>query len=319
LTASAALLVGVSLAFAVSMGAHYTGACMGMPYAGGAIRAWPALLLMAPLAFAGAALASQRVQLTVAHGMLEVADAPTALAVVAAAFAVTSLYNRLRVPTSTIQILVFSAVGGGLAMGHAVRWDTIWHLALVWAAAPVLACGLGFLVTLGLDRFLPADMHRLPAHGATAGLLVAVGAAASFAMGANDVANASGPLVMAGVFGVLAAGVTGGAGLAVGVLAWGKPLLRRVAFEIVQLDAAMATAAQLVQALVVLVAVSFGYFTSMNQALVGAMAGAGLARGRTTVRWTTLHGILAGWTVGPLSGAAVAFLLAEALTAARVQ
>ena len=47
-----------------------------------------------------------------------------------------------------------------------------------------------------------------------------------------------------------------------------------------------ATTAQLVQALVILIAVSFGYFTSMNQALVGAMAGAGSARGRHAVKTT---------------------------------
>jgi inorganic phosphate transporter, PiT family len=67
-----------------------------------------------------------------------------------------------------------------------------------------------------------------------------------------------------------------------------------------------ATAAQLVQALVILVAVSFGYFTSMNQALVGAMAGAGSARGRHAVHTRNLLGIVRGWATGPPT----AFLLA---------
>jgi len=132
--------------------------------------------------------------------------------------------------------------------------------------------------------------------------LIAVGAAASFAMGANDVANATGPLVGASVLGVLAAGAVGGAGLAAGVLTWGRPLLQRVAFEIVKVDRAMATAAQLVQAAVILTAVAFGYFTSMNQALVGAMAGAGLARGRETVQPGMVFGILRGWVIGPALG-----------------
>ncbi len=75
-------------------------------------------------------------------------------------------------------------------------------------------------------------------------------------------------------------------------MTWGKPLLRRVAFEIVDVDRAMATAAQLVQAAVVLVAVAFGFFTSMNQALVGAMAGAGFARGRETLDGAPRHALL---------------------------
>jgi inorganic phosphate transporter, PiT family len=106
----------------------------------------------------------------------------------------------------------------------------------------------------------------------------------------------------------LAAGAVGGAGIAVGVLTWGKPLLHRVAFEIVAVDRAMATAAQLVQAAVVLAAVAFGFFTSMNQALVGAMAGAGLARGRETVHLATIVSILQGWVLGPSGALAAGFV-----------
>lgn len=40
------------------------------------------------------------------------------------------------------------------------------------------------------------------------------------------------------------------------------------------------------------------------------MAGAGLARGRQTVQWRTLYGILRGWAFGPASGLALAFALA---------
>ena len=107
------------------------------------------------------------------------------------------------------------------------------------------------------------------------GALVLVGCAASFAMGANDVALASGALVGPDVLSARSAGALCGVGIAAGVLITGRRLLDRVAFDIVEVDRATATTAQLVQALVILVAVSFGYFTSLNQALVGAMAGAG--------------------------------------------
>ncbi len=122
-------------------------------------------------------------------------------------------------------------------------------------------------------------------------------------MGSNDVANATGSLVDTHTFCVLVAGAVGAVGLVAGVLTWGRPLLQRVAFDIVSVDGPMATAAELVQAAVVLAAVGFGFFTSMNQALVGAMAGTAAARGRHTVQMATLVGILRGRVVGP--GAAV--------------
>ncbi|MDA8286522.1 MAG: inorganic phosphate transporter [Actinomycetota bacterium] len=137
--------------------------------------------------------------------------------------------------------------------------------------------------------------------------LVLVGAAASFTMGSNDVANATSSLVGSHTFSPLVAGLVGGLGLAAGVLTWGRPSLHHVAFDIVSVDRPMATAAQLVQAAVVLSAVAFGFFTSMDQAIVGAMAGGGIARGRHSVHTSTLFGILRGWVIGPGAGIALAY------------
>ena len=296
-----ALLIVLALGFAWSIGAHYTGAVMGMPHALKAIGAWPALLLMAPLAFLGATLASHEVEKRVGSGLTgSPLSIEAEVVVIGVAFAVTTFFNRFKMPTSTIQILVFSVVGVTLATGGTVRWGAIGRLAVVWVLAPIAAIGLGFVFTLVLDRL---------SLGRRIGtVLVVVGAVAAFAMGANDVSNASGALVGTGTFSPLAAGALGGAAIAVGVLTWGKPLLRRVAFEIVEVDRAMATAAQFVQAGVVLAAVAFGFFTSMNQALVGAMAGAGFARGRETVHLETLVSILQGWVLGPAGALAAAFV-----------
>lgn len=314
---------------------------------------------MAPLTLMGATFASHRVERTVGHGLLvgPGLSAPGLVIVVGVAFGPTSLFNRLRIPTSTIQILVFSALGAGLAARIGVAWSHVGELALIWVSAPIVATGLGFLLTKILDVVpavrieaqrsggavapagapgasdvqssddarptapaVPAVTARSPgpspgptaattAAGWLATSLVAVGALASFTMGSNDVANATGPLVGTHILGPLAAGFVGGLGLAAGVLTWGRLLLRRVAFDIVSVDRPMATAAQLVQAAVVLSAVAFGFFTSMNQALVGAMAGAGLARRRQSVHASTLIGILRGWVVGPGAGIALSYAL----------
>jgi inorganic phosphate transporter, PiT family len=303
------VLVALAVAFAWSIGAHYTGACMGMPYAAGAIRAPRALLLMAPLALIGALLASERVETTVGTGILGggPVNLGTACAIVGVAFALTAAYNFVALPTSTIQLFVFSVVGVGLALGDPVHWSTIELLLVVWAVAPFATFALGFLFTRAIDRGEGAPRGPGQLTVAVATTLVGVGAAASFAMGANDVSNASGPLVMTGMFSLLAAALVGGIGLAVGVLTWGRPLLKRVAFDIVRLDPRMAISAQLAQATVILVSVAFGTFTSMNQALVGGMVGAGLARGRRLVEWRTVRGILLGWAAGPISGATLGF------------
>jgi PiT family inorganic phosphate transporter len=301
-----ALLIVLAFSFAWSIGSHYTGACMGMPYALGAIRARAALGLMAPLALAGAVLASGKVAQTVGLGLIDAT--PTILGeivIVSVAFGITALYNRARIPTSTIQILVGAVAGVAIGARVGVHWHTIGILVVIWVAAPPVAAALGF-----------AGGKTLAGVKRVGGALVLVGCAASFAMGANDVALASGALVGPDVLSARSAGALCGVGIAAGVLITGRRLLDRVAFDIVEVDRATATTAQLVQALVILVAVSFGYFTSLNQALVGAMAGAGLARGRQAVRTRTLVGIVRGWMIGPPSSFAIALLVALAVRAA---
>ena len=306
---STAILVATALAFAWSMGAHYTGACMGMPYATSSIALRPALALMAAMTLIGASLLSHQVLVRVGHGII-VGQLHTwpAVIVIGVAFLLTTLFTQLGIPTSTIQILVFSLIGTAIPLGLGIKWSVILHLVVLWILAPPVACALGFVFTRLFDLVPAFDVAGpVPIVGR---LLVVVGAAASLTMGANDVSNATAVLLSVHFSGPLTAGVIGGIGLAVGVLTWGRKLLERVAFDVVRMDLKMATAAQLVQALVVLTAVGFGYFTSMNQALIGAMAGTGLARDRRTIETRVILGILRGWIIGPAAGFAGACLIA---------
>jgi inorganic phosphate transporter, PiT family len=321
LSLAAIVLVVAALAFAWSIGAHYTGACMGMAYASGAIDRRRALVGMAILTVLGAAIASERV---VGNIGLNLVDAPelslvAAATVILCAFLLTTAYNFARIPTSTIQIFVFSLVGVAVGAGIPVHWDNIGGLLTIWVSAPIAALGLGALLTVLLSRGARATAFPSPTAAwgpRSATLLIVMALAASFAMGANDVANATAVFVSTGLTSVLLAGVIGGVALAVGVLTWGGRLLTTVARDIVRVDRPMAIAAQSAQAVVILVAVVFfGAFTSMNQALVGGMAGAGLARGERTIHWPTLRGILVGWAVGPASGFAAGWIAIRTVAA----
>ncbi len=303
------VLILAALAFAWSIGAHYTGACMGMAFASGSITRKNALVGMAILTVAGAAIASGRVVGNIGLNLVDSSELSViaAAAVVLTAFGLTSAYNYYKIPTSTIQIFVFSLIGVAVGNHIPVHWVNIGGLVAIWVAAPVAALAVGYLITRVLPGApLPESTRDAPAHwggAASAQLLVIMALAASFAMGANDVANATAVFVSTGLTGVLVAGVVGGIALAVGVLTWGGRLLSTVAADIVTVDRPMAIAAQSAQAAVILTSVLLlGAFTSMNQALVGGMAGAGIARGQRTIHWPVLRGILVGWAVGPISG-----------------
>jgi len=156
-TAEGIVLFAVVVLFAWNLGAHYTGATMGMPYASRSISLWPSLAIVALFAFLGATIASGRVEETV--GLRLVADHQiqpvTAIVIVASGASLTMLFNYLRLPTSTIQILVFSVIGAATAAGLAVDWPTLYKLAVVWIAAPLAAATLGFGLTRVLDHVVP--------------------------------------------------------------------------------------------------------------------------------------------------------------------
>ena len=110
MTALTILLVILAVAFAWSMGAHYTGAVMGMPHASHAIRMGPALGLMAILTVIGATLASGGVQKTVG---LTIVDSQSvsivaATVMVLSAAILTTVYTYYKIPSSTIQIFVLT-------------------------------------------------------------------------------------------------------------------------------------------------------------------------------------------------------------------
>lgn len=100
-------------------------------------RAWPTLALIAALAVVEATFACGRVEETVGRHILDERQVtvPDAIVIVLAAGALTMLYNYLRIPTSTIQILVFCVIGVGLGGGIPVHWATIGALAVVWVVA----------------------------------------------------------------------------------------------------------------------------------------------------------------------------------------
>ncbi|MDU9005290.1 inorganic phosphate transporter [Sedimentitalea todarodis] len=128
----------------------------------------------------------------------------------------------------------------------------------------------------------------------------------SFAHGANDVANAVGPL--AGVVDVLSAGAGGAAvsiplwvmaigalGISVGLALFGPKLIRTVGSEITELDRSRAFCIALSAAITVIVASQLGMPISSTHVALGAVFGVGFLREFLDQRiGRVVEGVLAG-------------------------
>ncbi|GLJ31102.1 hypothetical protein SUGI_0622590 [Cryptomeria japonica] len=152
----------------------------------------------------------------------------------------------------------------------------------------------------------------------------------SFAHGANDVANAIGPISSA--LAILPGQVLrndstvsvtillwGGFGIVAGLLIWGYRVIGTIGKKITELTPTRGFAAEFAAATVVTVASRFGLPISATHTLVGAVMGVGFARGLKNVDSEIVKEIVASWVVtiplGALLSIAYTFILSRVLPA----
>ncbi len=148
-------------------------------------------------------------------------------------------------------------------------------------------------------------------------LLVVSAALLAFAHGANDTANAIGPL--AAILdiareGIVAAKATvptwllvlGGMGIVLGLATWGYKVIETVGKKITALTPSRGFAANLGAATTIVIASRMGLPISTTHTLVGAVLGIGLARGIEHINLRMIRDIAISWVVTVPIGAVLA-------------
>jgi PiT family inorganic phosphate transporter len=141
----------------------------------------------------------------------------------------------------------------------------------------------------------------------------------AFAHGANDVANAIGPL--AGVLSALKSGVIqmeaqvpmlvlllGGIGIVVGLATWGWRVIETIGKCITELTPTRGFAAEFGAAITIVLASKLALPVSTTHTLVGAVLGVGLARGLSSLNLSTIRDILISWVITIPAGAVITVL-----------
>ena len=161
-----------------------------------------------------------------------------------------------------------------------------------------LAIVIGFFIALGIYLFVKPIIvkkaNTLPNERESINQLFTIplifsAALLSFAHGANDVANAVGPLagindaIMSGEFGKKAAiplwvMLVGALGISLGLALYGPKLIKKVGSEITELDQIRAFCIALAAAITVIVASALGLPVSSTHIAVGGVFGVGFLR-----------------------------------------
>ena len=130
----------------------------------------------------------------------------------------------------------------------------------------------------------------------------------AFAHGANDVANAIGPVAsiiplaqgldIGGTVDVpIALLILGGFGISVGCMTWGRRVMRTVGGRITSLTNTRGFSVDFGAATTVLIASKLGLPISTSHTVVGAVIGVGLARGLEAVDTAVIKKIIASWVL----------------------
>jgi PiT family inorganic phosphate transporter len=130
--------------------------------------------------------------------------------------------------------------------------------------------------------------------------LMVAGCYGAFALGANNVANVTGPFVGEGMLSVPGACLVGGLCIALGVVTYSRGVMMTVGRGLVKLDAFSALVVVLAEAVAVHCYALVGVPVSTSQAVVGGVLGIGLVRGVRTVNKKTLAGIVGAWLLTPV-------------------
>ena len=187
-------------------------------------------------------------------------------------------------------------------------------ISLVMSAAAGLAGYLFFIKTRAHAKKKKYDV----VEGLFRRLQVMTSCYVAFSHGANDVANAVGPVAVILAFSWQEVDTVyllafGGIGLALGITTWGYKVIRTVGGRITALTNTRGFSVDFAAATVVLVASKMGMPVSTSHAVVGAVIGVGLARGLDAVDLGVIKKIVYSWLLTLPATAFVSILIYRGL------
>lgn len=304
--------IAISLFFAMNIGASGAAASMGVAYGAGAIKkAWQALLLCAIGVYSGAVLGGGEVVKTISSGIMPQEYITVKIVIIILISATSSLFfaNLLGIPLSTSEVTVGAVVGVGMAY-KVLFVQSLLVIMSFWVIVPLIA----FVIALICGKLLYKVQHRglLKDHPILTVLLVLAGFFEAFSAGMNNVANAVGPLVGAGMMDVTIGIMLGGAFVAIGAILLGKRVLETNGKKIMRFQKPEGILISSTGALLVGISSIFGLPVPLTQVTSSSIIGMGMAKnGKQILHKHIVKKIIRIWVVSPIFSLVISYFLVQ--------
>ncbi|MEJ2745330.1 MAG: inorganic phosphate transporter [bacterium] len=311
------ILLIVVVFFSMNMGASGIAPSFAAAYGGRLIRKVQALLLFSACVTLGAVTLGKNVTLTMGKGLLpqQIITFDVALIILASATLGLFLANALKIPQSTSQVTVGAIVGAGLYFGN-MNYATLFLKVIpLWIVLPLSSYILTFLLyrivypplhdNLHLYQKIFANEKKLRMASLIASCYVA------FAIGANNAANAVGPLFGAGIVQMIPGLLLVAPLFGIGAWVMGKGTMETAGCEIVPLGMVSSTLVAFVTATVLIIASLGGVPQSLVQLNILSILAVGCLKNghRHTLDRHVTRKTFAVWTLSPLLAVCISYLL----------
>lgn len=307
------IAIGISIFFAMNIGASGAAASMGVAYGAGAIlRPRNALIICAIGVILGAVIGGGEVVKTISSGIIPTSLISIKIVIIILFSATFSLFlaNILGIPLSTSEVTVGAVVGVGIAY-KMLFVDKLLSIVMFWILVPIVAFGIAFLFIKCLHYFKLTEKYSFDGKVITY-LLIFAGFFEAFSAGMNNVANAVGPLVSAQILSVSKGTLIGGAFVAIGALLLGRRVLETNGKKITSFSKIEGILISGTGATLVTIASVFGIPVPLTQITTSSILGIGIAKsGSNIFQQKIVKNMLTIWVISPLISLTMSYFLVK--------
>ncbi|MDL4843010.1 inorganic phosphate transporter [Aquibacillus rhizosphaerae] len=304
----------IAFFFALNIGASGAAASMGIAYGSGAVKRKKVALLICGIGiFLGAILGGEEVVKTLGSEIVpkNIISINIALIILGSASVSLFLANLSGIPLSTSEVIVGAIVGVGIAF-KVLFVNTLVIIVMYWLLVPLIAFILAFVSNKGIQKinkkFPFLNEGKWPKILVL--LVIITGFLEAFSAGMNNVANAVGPLVAAGIISLDQGTFTGGFFVALGAIFLGGKVIETNGKKITNLSLLQGGTVSGIGASLVIIASLFGIPVPHTQVTTCSILDVGASElGREIWKKAIIAKLIKTWVISPLFSLVISYNL----------
>ncbi len=274
------IAVVLSVFLALNIGANNAAASMATSYGAGVRTKRQAVILIAIFALLGAIIAGAPVVDTMGKGIVPsdvlANNAGLILIVLIIAIVFISWANIAKIPIATTHAIVCAIAGIGL-YANSLNTDKLISIVIWWIAAPIVAFLINYMIArffyFKIIHYLATNFAENRVNALLTIFITFTGICIAFSGGANNAANAVGPLVGIGILTSTKGAIIAGVAMGVGAILLGGRVLETLGKEITEICIIRAISVEFTGASIILAASFYGIPVSIAEIITSGIIG----------------------------------------------